>query len=117
LPLKILALQNSIFNISSNYANLYKKCWSTDPNRRPILSDILRKLKKLLVEITIEFITNEVNQQPLEYPDKDNNLNEYDEHCIECENALTSGLVLNNILLNESSFSVPKLMSQSPDDL
>ncbi|KAF0432485.1 kinase-like protein [Gigaspora margarita] len=80
--------EKTVVNTPSNYVNLYKKCWSTDPNRRPILNDILRKLEKLLVETTIEFITNEVNQQPLEYPEEDNNLYENYEHCTECENAI-----------------------------
>ncbi|RIB01226.1 kinase-like domain-containing protein [Gigaspora rosea] len=55
-------------NTPTNYVNLYKKCWSTDPNNRPELKDVLFELKKLAEEETIEFITNEINNGPEQSP-------------------------------------------------
>ncbi|CAG8830675.1 21678_t:CDS:2, partial [Gigaspora rosea] len=78
--------ENSIVNTPSNYVNLYKKCWSSDSNQRPTLNYILMKIDRLLAETTINFITNKIDQQPLEYPDEDDNLNVYDDCCTECEN-------------------------------
>ncbi|CAG8742481.1 12656_t:CDS:2, partial [Cetraspora pellucida] len=48
------------------------------------------ELDKLLVEPTIEFVTNNINQliiQPELYPNEDDDLNEYG-YCIECENTI-----------------------------
>ncbi|CAG8647077.1 2278_t:CDS:2 [Dentiscutata erythropus] len=48
-------------NTPTNYVNLYKKCWSTNPDQRPTLVGILFELEKLANEKTIEFITNVIN--------------------------------------------------------
>ncbi|CAG8558657.1 8033_t:CDS:2, partial [Dentiscutata erythropus] len=94
------------------------KCWSTDPDRRPTLDHILKELEKLLVEPTIEFITNNTNQiitQSELYPSEDDYLNEFEyDRCIECENTIDS-LILNDIPLNELSFRIKKSLPQSLD--
>ncbi|CAG8818083.1 825_t:CDS:1, partial [Racocetra persica] len=43
------------------YANLFKKCWSTKPDERPFLDQVLVELNKLSTENTVEFITNHIN--------------------------------------------------------
>ncbi|CAG8820805.1 25089_t:CDS:1, partial [Racocetra persica] len=53
--------EKPILNTPINYIKLYKKCWSTDPNQRPKLEDIFCSLEILAKEKTIEFITNEIN--------------------------------------------------------
>ncbi|CAG8808433.1 17355_t:CDS:2, partial [Cetraspora pellucida] len=47
-------------NTPPDYASLYEKCWSTEPNERPTLNEILSNLDKLSLERTIKFITNNV---------------------------------------------------------
>ncbi|CAG8793204.1 13756_t:CDS:2, partial [Dentiscutata erythropus] len=106
--------EKTINNTPPNYATLYKKCWSTDPDRRPTLNYILKELEKLLVEPCIESIINNINQiitQPELYPNEDD-LNEFEyDRCIECENKIDS-LILNSLPLNELSF---RIKSQSHD--
>ncbi|CAG8575272.1 17218_t:CDS:2, partial [Racocetra fulgida] len=55
-----LKREKSIENTPPRYANLYKNCWSSDPDLRPELNAILIELEKLSTE-TIEFITNPTN--------------------------------------------------------
>ncbi|KAF0479088.1 glycosyltransferase family 2 protein [Gigaspora margarita] len=105
--------EKSVVNTPSNYVNLYRKCWSSDSNRRPTLNYILMEIDRSLAETTID-ITNKVDQQLLEYPDEDDNLNIYDDCCTECENA-TETLIPNYMSL--SSFSIAKSMPQRQDDL
>ncbi|RIB26127.1 chitin synthase-domain-containing protein [Gigaspora rosea] len=99
-----------------NYATLYRKCWSTDPDKRPTLNYILKKLEMLLTEPVIEFITNDINQIVTLaelYPIEDDYvyLDEYD-RCIECENAINS-FILSNFSLKERSFRINKLLPKN----
>ncbi|CAG8711665.1 15677_t:CDS:2, partial [Racocetra fulgida] len=48
----------------SHYATLYKKCWSSEPNLRPALDEILIELENLSAE-PVEFITNNINNQQM----------------------------------------------------
>lgn len=50
----------------SEYANLYKKCWSSDPDQRPVLNEILIELESLS-NLSIKFMINyiEVDAQYL----------------------------------------------------
>ncbi|RIB06993.1 hypothetical protein C2G38_2046366 [Gigaspora rosea] len=72
--------EKPVVNTPSNYVNLYKKCWSSDSNRRPTLNYILMEIDRSLAETTIDLITNKIDQQLLEYLE-DDNLNVYDDHC------------------------------------
>ncbi|RIB23215.1 hypothetical protein C2G38_2172039 [Gigaspora rosea] len=42
----------------TEYSELYKSCWSSDPDKRPTLEKILTELARLSVEISVEFIEN-----------------------------------------------------------
>ena len=42
------------------YADIYKKCWSSEPEIRPQLNDILLNLDRLSTEISVEFIINSI---------------------------------------------------------
>ncbi|CAG8494443.1 15624_t:CDS:10, partial [Cetraspora pellucida] len=54
--------EKTIENTPPNYANLYNNCWSSDPDLRPKLNEIILELEKLSIE-TIEFITNPVDNK------------------------------------------------------
>ncbi|CAG8796313.1 27969_t:CDS:1, partial [Racocetra persica] len=47
-----------IINTPSDYVNLFEKCWSSEPDLRPILDDVLPELVRLSKERPIKFITN-----------------------------------------------------------
>ncbi|CAG8831526.1 11643_t:CDS:2, partial [Racocetra persica] len=49
-----------ISNTPTNYVNIYTKCWSTDPDRRPTLEEILICLEECAKE-TIGFIENKID--------------------------------------------------------
>ncbi|KAF0365766.1 kinase-like protein [Gigaspora margarita] len=51
--------ENPIDNTPPDYVQLYKKCWSPEPNDRLTLDEILNQLK-LLEEAPVTFITNNV---------------------------------------------------------
>ncbi|CAG8664840.1 5106_t:CDS:1, partial [Gigaspora rosea] len=40
-----------------DFVNLYEKCWSSNPDMRPAMNEILAKIKSL-TETSVEFITN-----------------------------------------------------------
>ncbi|CAG8771809.1 5518_t:CDS:2 [Dentiscutata erythropus] len=63
-----------IANTPSDYANLIKECWSSDPDQRPTLDQILIELENLSNKTTIEFITNEniKNNQQIVQPESNN---------------------------------------------
>ncbi|KAF0366333.1 kinase-like protein [Gigaspora margarita] len=42
------------------YADIYKKCWSSEPKICPQLNDILFSLDRLSTEISVEFIINSI---------------------------------------------------------
>ncbi|CAG8534372.1 5837_t:CDS:2 [Cetraspora pellucida] len=44
-----------------DYANLYNRCWSSFPDQRPTLNEILIELEKLSTETSIEFIINDIS--------------------------------------------------------
>ncbi|CAG8452952.1 6896_t:CDS:2 [Dentiscutata heterogama] len=44
------------------YANLYMKCWSSDPENRPKLDSILCDLERLSTETAVKFIINASNK-------------------------------------------------------
>ncbi|CAG8737411.1 7581_t:CDS:2, partial [Dentiscutata erythropus] len=48
-------------NTPSNYSNLYKQCWSSEPNQRPTLVTVLNELKKLQ-KTDIGSITHFINE-------------------------------------------------------
>ncbi|RIB17268.1 kinase-like domain-containing protein [Gigaspora rosea] len=50
----------------SDYANIYKQCWSSDPDERLTVCDVLTKLKNISIETSIEFITNNMNNNKSE---------------------------------------------------
>lgn len=58
LKIKYHCVENVINNTPQDYANLYKKCWSSDPEQRPTPNEISAVLDTLFGEITVEFITN-----------------------------------------------------------
>ncbi|CAG8844940.1 27985_t:CDS:1, partial [Racocetra persica] len=47
-----------------NYVSLYTKCWSEEPEQRPILKEIKNKLNILSVE-TIVFISNDLSSNEI----------------------------------------------------
>ncbi|CAG8736204.1 24796_t:CDS:2 [Dentiscutata erythropus] len=49
--------EKTVENTPLYYANLYKNCWSSEPNLRPTIDEILIELEKSLTE-PVEFITN-----------------------------------------------------------
>ncbi|RIB08505.1 kinase-like domain-containing protein [Gigaspora rosea] len=51
--------EKPIDNTPPDYVQLYKKCWSAEPDDRPTLDEILNQLK-LLEEAPVKFITNNV---------------------------------------------------------
>ncbi|CAG8800162.1 15193_t:CDS:2, partial [Racocetra persica] len=53
--------EKTITRTPQAYADLYKKCWSTELDERPALVDILRNLNQLSEENCVEFITNVIN--------------------------------------------------------
>ncbi|RIA87874.1 hypothetical protein C1645_807102 [Glomus cerebriforme] len=55
--------ENSVINTPLAYVNLYEKCWSDDPNLRPIVDDVFNVLK----EISNKYNTNdEINPKIIE---------------------------------------------------
>ncbi|CAG8740208.1 13050_t:CDS:2, partial [Cetraspora pellucida] len=60
--------EKTIENTPLHYANLYKCCWSSEPNLRPALDKILIELDELSVE-PVEFITNHINNQQIPQSD------------------------------------------------
>ncbi|CAG8558932.1 19843_t:CDS:2, partial [Racocetra fulgida] len=44
-----------------DYATLFKKCWSSRPDLRPALNDILSELERLSRKNPVEFITNVID--------------------------------------------------------
>ncbi|RIB02516.1 kinase-like domain-containing protein [Gigaspora rosea] len=61
LKIKYHCREKDINNTPQDYANLYKKCWSSDPEQRPTLNEISVVLDTLSGEITVEFITNYID--------------------------------------------------------
>lgn len=55
--------EKTIDNTPLDYANLYKRCWSTEPDQRPFSDEILDEINKLLADTAIEFIINNVNNK------------------------------------------------------
>ncbi|CAG8850594.1 13964_t:CDS:1, partial [Racocetra persica] len=53
--------EKTITETPKAYADLYKKCWSIEPDERPALVDILRNLNQLSEENCVKFITNVIN--------------------------------------------------------
>ncbi|KAF0400258.1 serine/threonine protein kinase [Gigaspora margarita] len=49
----------------SDYISLYEKCWSFDPDKHPIINEVLTELRTL-ANLSIEFITSKIedNQEP-----------------------------------------------------
>ncbi|CAG8769438.1 8591_t:CDS:2 [Cetraspora pellucida] len=60
--------EKTIENTPLHYANLYKCCWSTEPNLRPALDKILIELDELSAE-PVEFIINNINNQQIPQSD------------------------------------------------
>ncbi|RIB03737.1 kinase-like domain-containing protein [Gigaspora rosea] len=57
--------EKTIENTPPHYVNLYTNCWSSDPDLRPKLNEVLIELKKLE---TVEFITNNINNRQIQQP-------------------------------------------------
>ncbi|CAG8501296.1 161_t:CDS:2 [Scutellospora calospora] len=55
-----------------DYANLYEKCWSSDPEKRPALNEILTTFEKLS-SLSVKFIINNIDGDDQQYK----NLSEY----------------------------------------
>ncbi|RIB16643.1 kinase-like domain-containing protein [Gigaspora rosea] len=53
--------ENVIVNTSSDYVNLYDRCWSSNPDQRPTSNKILIELEKLSAKIGIEFIIDKIS--------------------------------------------------------
>ncbi|CAG8473631.1 9893_t:CDS:2, partial [Dentiscutata heterogama] len=56
--------ENVIDNTPSDYSDLYKKCWSSYPDQRPTLCEILDQLKMLSDKTSVE-ITNYIKKQAI----------------------------------------------------
>ncbi|KAF0531734.1 kinase-like protein [Gigaspora margarita] len=54
-----------------SYSDLFEKCWSTEPEQRPSLKQVLNELEK---ETSVEFIINRINNGNKNIPAKPNNL-------------------------------------------
>ncbi|CAG8726733.1 3842_t:CDS:2, partial [Cetraspora pellucida] len=50
--------ERTIDNTPLKYSNLYKQCWTSEPQQRPTSSEILVVLENLSSETTVDFITN-----------------------------------------------------------
>ncbi|CAG8748777.1 13462_t:CDS:2, partial [Racocetra persica] len=57
----IYSIEKTITGTPQAYADLYKKCWSTELDERLALVNILRNLNQLSEENCVEFITNIIN--------------------------------------------------------
>ncbi|KAF0429698.1 kinase-like protein [Gigaspora margarita] len=53
--------ERTISDTPLDYANLYTKCWSLEPDQRPTLEEISTELKKLSKEKTNKFIMNTID--------------------------------------------------------
>ncbi|KAF0538224.1 glycosyltransferase family 2 protein [Gigaspora margarita] len=53
--------EKMVENTPLDYANLYNRCWSSSPDQRPTLNEILTELEKLSIETNIEFIINDIS--------------------------------------------------------
>ncbi|CAG8488933.1 5455_t:CDS:2, partial [Dentiscutata erythropus] len=58
-----------LYGFSIDYANLYKNCWSSDPDQRPVLNEILTKLERLS-NLSIKFMINNIDAED-QYLSKD----------------------------------------------
>ncbi|RIB06355.1 hypothetical protein C2G38_2217336 [Gigaspora rosea] len=56
--------EETITNTPIEYANIYTKCWRTDPNERPTLHEIKVALDGLPAISSVEFITNDTVSKP-----------------------------------------------------
>ncbi|CAG8488902.1 5453_t:CDS:2 [Dentiscutata erythropus] len=59
----------------SDYANLYKKCWSSNPDQRPVLNEILTELE-ILSNLSIIFMINNIDVED-QYLSKDSVFSNY----------------------------------------
>ncbi|RIB13777.1 kinase-like domain-containing protein [Gigaspora rosea] len=50
-------IEKTVTNTPQGYVNLYKRCWSFEPDQRPTLDEISIVLEKL-ADVTFEFIIN-----------------------------------------------------------
>ncbi|CAG8458417.1 13245_t:CDS:2 [Cetraspora pellucida] len=78
-----------IANTPSDYANLIEKCWSSDPDQRPALDQILIQIENLSKEKSFEFIINrdaknnqQIAKSELNYVDSSDFLNSKTENII-----------------------------------
>ncbi|RIB16644.1 kinase-like domain-containing protein [Gigaspora rosea] len=55
-----------IADTPAGYKDLYMKCWSSNPDQRPLSHEVFEELKKLSTEIAIESIVNIVANQTFE---------------------------------------------------
>ncbi|CAG8578227.1 1323_t:CDS:2 [Gigaspora margarita] len=53
--------EKSVPGTPSGYVKLYKKCWDTEPERRPTISKILRRFNKLSEKVKVEVIKNKIS--------------------------------------------------------
>ncbi|RIB15685.1 hypothetical protein C2G38_2191837 [Gigaspora rosea] len=49
-----------IHGTPQEYVDIYKNCWSPEPEKRPKLNDILSNLDRLSAETSVEFIINKI---------------------------------------------------------
>ncbi|CAG8636116.1 11585_t:CDS:2 [Dentiscutata heterogama] len=69
-----------IANTPQDYANLYTKCWSSDPDQRPTLTQILAVFEKLLAETSTMINQITIINQIIEADDIENNENNEEEY-------------------------------------
>ncbi|CAG8838569.1 31695_t:CDS:1, partial [Racocetra persica] len=53
--------EETIANTPMDYTTLFKKCWSSRPDLRPSLNDILPELERLSKKNPVEFIANVID--------------------------------------------------------
>ncbi|KAF0552270.1 kinase-like protein [Gigaspora margarita] len=53
--------EKSVPGTPSGYVKLYKKCWDTEPERRPTISKILRRFNKLSEKVKVDVIKNKIS--------------------------------------------------------
>ncbi|CAG8570089.1 4629_t:CDS:2, partial [Dentiscutata heterogama] len=57
--------EKTIIGTPPDYANLFIKCWSSEPYQRPTLNEILLELERLSKEKDSEFITNIIDDKKI----------------------------------------------------
>ncbi|CAG8741879.1 28811_t:CDS:2, partial [Dentiscutata erythropus] len=62
--------ENVIPGTPSSYSDLYRRCWSSYPDQRPSLDQILSELVEIMTFTTVDIITNRISSDYYDYEKK-----------------------------------------------